>query len=127
WLVNEGVVLERGPDRIGVAGLVYTGGRAAGYAAVARATFKLVLNHTPDLLEEAAERGAHLYLCGHTHGGQVRVPFWGAIVTNSKTGKRYEAVPCSPSRKTLLGSGIPLVDGGRDGSRRALRRSCRAA
>lgn len=37
WLVNEGVVLERGPDRIGVAGLVYTGGRAAGYAAVARA------------------------------------------------------------------------------------------
>lgn len=91
WLVNEGVVLARGADRIGVAGLVYTGARTAGYAAIEGASFRLVLNHSPDLLEEAADRGAHLYLCGHTHGGQVRVPLWGAIVTNSKTGKRFEA------------------------------------
>lgn len=91
WLVNEGVVLERGADRIGIAGLVYTGARSVGFAAIEGASFRLVLNHTPDLLEEAAERGAHLYLCGHTHGGQVRVPLWGAIVTNSKTGKRFEA------------------------------------
>jgi hypothetical protein len=32
-----------------------------------------------------------LYLCGHTHGGQVRLPFYGALVTFSRYGKKYEA------------------------------------
>jgi uncharacterized protein len=91
WLVNEGTIVTRGDDRIGVGGLVYVGGRDAAYEAIAGATLRLIINHTPDLVEEAAARGAHVYLCGHTHGGQVRVPLWGAIVTNSKTGKRYEA------------------------------------
>ena len=49
------------------------------------------MNHTPDLAEEAAGVGVDLYLCGRTHGGQVRVPVWGAIITNRSTGKRFEA------------------------------------
>ena len=32
-----------------------------------------------------------LYLSGHTHGGQVRLPFYGAPVTLSRFGKKYEA------------------------------------
>jgi hypothetical protein len=32
-----------------------------------------------------------LYLCGHTHGGQVALPFYGAIITLTKYGKKYEA------------------------------------
>ena len=31
-----------------------------------------------------------LVLCGHTHGGQVRLPLFGAILTSSQLGKRYE-------------------------------------
>lgn len=31
----------------------------------------LYLSHTPELLEVAAEAGAGLMLCGHTHGGQI--------------------------------------------------------
>ena len=37
--------------------------------------------------------GSGLYavrLSGHTHGGQVRVPLLGALVTSSIDGKRYE-------------------------------------
>ena len=52
-------------------------------------SFDILLEHTPDLIEEAAGI-VDLYLCGHTHGGQVRVPLLGAVVTLSKFWKRYE-------------------------------------
>lgn len=51
----------------------------------------VLLYHTPDLIETAAELGVDLYLAGHTHGGQVRLPWFGAIFTGSRYGKRYEA------------------------------------
>jgi hypothetical protein len=54
---------------------------------------EILLHHSPDYLEEAAGAGFDLYLCGHTHGGQVRVPGYGAIVTLSRFGKRYESGP----------------------------------
>jgi predicted MPP superfamily phosphohydrolase len=49
-----------------------------------------LLYHTPDLIETASELGVDLYLAGHTHGGQVRLPWLGAIFTASRYGKRYE-------------------------------------
>lgn len=49
------------------------------------------LHHTPDLIEEVAGPSVDLYLAGHTHGGQMRLPFYGALVTLSKFGKKYEA------------------------------------
>jgi hypothetical protein len=50
----------------------------------------VLLYHAPDLMPEAAGHGIDLYLCGHTHGGQVRLPLLGAILTSSQLGKRYE-------------------------------------
>ncbi|MGH2698610.1 MAG: metallophosphoesterase [Actinomycetota bacterium] len=40
------------------------------------------LMHTPELVSEFALAGFDLVLAGHTHAGQVRVPFLGALVTN---------------------------------------------
>ena len=54
------------------------------------AEFNICLHHSPCLIEEAARAGFDLYLCGHTHGGQVRLPFYGALVTLSRHGKKYE-------------------------------------
>jgi uncharacterized protein len=90
-LQNEGIVLDDNGSKIGVCGLLEVTGRDKAYDAIAGARFRIALNHTPDLADEAAGKGADLYLCGHTHGGQVRIPFWGAIITNSGTGKEYEA------------------------------------
>jgi predicted MPP superfamily phosphohydrolase len=52
--------------------------------------FTLLLYHTPDVMPSAVRAGVDLYLAGHTHGGQLRLPWFGAIVTASEYGKRYE-------------------------------------
>lgn len=51
---------------------------------------KILLYHSPDLAPEAAELGIDLQLSGHTHGGQVRLPFYGAVITGSLYGKALE-------------------------------------
>lgn len=52
--------------------------------------FVLFAYHTPDLIE-ALETRPDLYLAGHTHGGQVAMPIYGALITMSQFDKRYEA------------------------------------
>jgi uncharacterized protein len=53
--------------------------------------FTILLHHSPDLAPDAAHFPIDLQLSGHTHGGQVRIPFFGAIFTASMYGKRFEA------------------------------------
>ena len=52
-------------------------------------TPQLLLFHSPELMPEAAGHGIDLYLCGHTHGGQVRLPFIGPLLTSSQLGRRF--------------------------------------
>jgi uncharacterized protein len=48
------------------------------------ADLRIGLAHSPEprVLDRFAADGYDLVLCGHTHGGQLRVPFYGALVTN---------------------------------------------
>ena len=45
--------------------------------------FGWAVMHSPDSLPETIALGYQLANVGHTHGGQVRLPFVGALVTNS--------------------------------------------
>ncbi len=51
----------------------------------------ILLYHTPDLAPIASELGIDLQLSGHTHGGQVRLPLFGALYAASLYGKRFES------------------------------------
>jgi predicted MPP superfamily phosphohydrolase len=48
------------------------------------ADLRVGLVHSPEprVLDRFTADGYDLLLCGHTHGGQLRVPFYGALVTN---------------------------------------------
>jgi predicted MPP superfamily phosphohydrolase len=51
----------------------------------------VLLHHMPDLAESEGIQAFDWVFCGHTHGGQVRLPFYGALITLSRHGKKYEA------------------------------------
>ncbi|MDX6243883.1 MAG: uncharacterized protein QOE76_1606 [Frankiales bacterium] len=50
----------------------------------AEASFAIGLAHSPEprVLDDFVSDGFRLLLCGHTHGGQLRVPGYGALVSN---------------------------------------------
>ena len=92
-LDRDTVAVTKQEDAIAMSGL--SSGLADAYRDVLQepvdGRFHVFLFHTPDLIEDVRGLGVDLYLCGHTHGGQVALPLYGALITFSKFGKRYEA------------------------------------
>lgn len=74
--------------------------------------FSIFLFHYPDLIEEVSRAEIDLYCAGHTHGGQVAMPFYGALVTFSKFGKKYEGGTYQVGRTWLnVNRGIGMEGG----------------
>lgn len=95
-LVNEAWPISKGEDRIWIVGVddphyyrVDDAQRA--FRTVPNGDFPIFLAHSPEAYKDAAEHGARLYLCGHTHGGQICLPGRGPLFTNSRA-PRFTAV-----------------------------------
>jgi predicted MPP superfamily phosphohydrolase len=95
-LLNRAVPLTRGGDRLWVAGVddphyYGTDDLPAALEEVPEGEPVVLLVHSPELFREAAERGVGLYLCGHTHGGQISLPLLGPPLVNANCPRRMAA------------------------------------
>lgn len=108
----ERVPLASDRAEIWVSGVAVGGERriASTLAQVPPGAISVFLHHYPD--EIAAAGDADLYCAGHTHGGQVALPFYGALVTLSRFGKRYESGLYRERRTALYVSRGVGMEGG---------------
>lgn len=116
-LLNDHTILRRGGDEIQLIGLddVHAYQPAADAAAALAgmpAGFRILLQHSPELLDEAEAADVSLYLTGHTHGGQICLPGGIPIMTNTRTHRRYASGLWRHGRMTgytTLGVGVSVM------------------
>jgi predicted MPP superfamily phosphohydrolase len=92
-LTNESVTIEKGRQQITITGLddphyFYTD-QALTALEENHSTFKIALVHSAEMYDVAAANNYRLYLCGHTHGGQICLPGGIPIITHLYNGKRF--------------------------------------
>ncbi|MBI3939917.1 MAG: metallophosphoesterase [Acidobacteria bacterium] len=99
-LRNEREILKRGDATLGIVGISYPvegPGLDRGLKHFrddrgrALPDCQILLAHSPDVMLWGAVRQADLVLAGHTHGGQVCLPWVGALTTRTRLGRRYAA------------------------------------
>ena len=82
-LRNEHEVVSLGTENIVVAGIddMWTGHGDIGTALADAPTelYTFLLSHNPSIIEDEAAKNVDFVVSGHTHGGQVRLPFIGPI------------------------------------------------
>jgi hypothetical protein len=95
-LINECVTIERGDQRIYLAGVddahffrLDNIEKAA--ATIPHDAFSILLSHTPEIYRQAVHADFDLMLCGHTHGGQICLPGSIPIKTESRLPRRLAA------------------------------------
>ncbi|HUP44631.1 MAG TPA: metallophosphoesterase [Thermoanaerobaculia bacterium] len=92
FIINRSVMLRRGGAELPLVGIdeVYRGepDLDAAFAGLAHGP-RIGVTHHPDLIGDLGDCRLDLLVCGHTHGGQIRFPFFGAVVVPSRYEARY--------------------------------------
>ena len=71
-------------------------------------SYKIMLTHEPDISDEIVSKDntINLILAGHSHNGQVRLPFIGALTTPEKAKKYYDNYYKIQNTNLYVSSGI---------------------
>jgi predicted MPP superfamily phosphohydrolase len=102
---NAGLVIERDGAKLWLAAIDDTWTRRDDLAAAMRGRPDgipvILLAHDPSRFDAAVEAGADLVLSGHTHGGQVAVPFLYRWLSLSRLAHKYNVGFYRRGRATL--------------------------
>jgi predicted MPP superfamily phosphohydrolase len=93
-LINESVEIKVGTDRIWILGLddphyYECDDYHKANQGVPENCFRLLLVHTTGSLSKLVSQPINLYLCGHTHAGQISFPVIGPPITHSRLKGKY--------------------------------------
>ena len=92
-LANETATVQRNGSRIRITGVddpyYYYTDQTVDALERSGDGFKIALVHAPSLYDVAADNGYSLYLCGHTHGGQICLPGGFPIILHLRHGRKY--------------------------------------
>ena len=72
---------------------------------------RIVLTHAPDIFDDMPEPTA-LAVAGHTHGGQIAIPFYGPPMLPSRYHRRYASGLVREGRNTIfvtVGTGTSIL------------------
>lgn len=59
------------------------------YENISSAHFSILVSHSPEIIKDIDGYPVDLCLCGHTHGGQIRLPGIGAVFTHCRTRREF--------------------------------------
>lgn len=88
-LINESVEIKRGDESIWILGLddphyYKCDDYHKANQGVPEESFRILLAHSIGALLKLNTEPINLYLCGHTHAGQISLPVFGPVITHSK-------------------------------------------
>lgn len=113
WLRNRNVEIKKGGASFYLLGVDDYWEASCSLTAACKGldadTIKILLSHNPDINDDISllHERIDLVLSGHTHGGQIVVPFLGQPVMPSKFGQKYrEGLVRDGDRQTYTSRGV---------------------
>lgn len=94
FLINEAVPLTHGNAQLWLVGIddphyYEAHDFKAAFADVPSGAFSILLAHSPEVYTQGASYGTRLYLCGHTHAGQIQLPKIGPLFTHCRAPRKF--------------------------------------
>jgi predicted MPP superfamily phosphohydrolase len=112
-LRNTAVPLRRGVDRVWIMGLedIWSGrfSPAQAFASIDASVPVIALSHNPDTAASLDSYGASWTLAGHTHGGQIRVPGYGALLLPVQDKRLQQGLHRFPRSNLYISRGVGFL------------------
>lgn len=93
-LINESVTIDRQNHELSIVGIddphyYRCHDMEKAFSETPPGSFVILLTHSPEAVFDMEGQGVDLCLCGHTHAGQIRLPWIGPVFTHCRMPRKY--------------------------------------